>query len=110
MGTGIASSVVKAPIVADGEVAGAKDYWWMGGPGAGREFEVVGITATPGGDFDRILGAGEDAVLTVRVRSVPELALRVADADKYWSGEIEMPLEVEELTLRRGAGDRGGAD
>jgi len=90
---------IRIDLLRNGRLARQLDTWWMAGPGTRRQ---VFPWEVPFGD-DEILTPphrpGEDD-WQFRIRSMPELALRVEGAKRYWSGDVTIPAAV---TTRRGA-------
>ncbi len=84
---GIAFGVV-VEFMRDGDVIASKNWWWLGGQGEAGSHEPMH------GDITRLLDAGDDATLSMRIRGDPEIAIRVLDADKYWAGEVTIPLTI----------------
>lgn len=89
---------VTVDLLHDGEVARQLDLWWRGGPT--RDYRVMNHEV-PFEDVPTLMSiAPEDLEehWRLRVRSVPELALRTGDTAKYWKGEFTIPIIP--LTLR----------
>ena len=84
---GIAFGVV-VEFMRDGDVIASKNWWWLGGQGEAGSHEPMH------GDITRLLDAGDDATLSMRIRGDPKIAIRVLDADKYWAGEVTIPLTI----------------
>lgn len=84
---GVAIGVVME-FVLDGEVMATELHWWLGGAEHPPHDRQWGWTKKS----PWLAQSGE--VWTIRIHSDPEIALRVIDADRYWSGEITIPLTV----------------
>ncbi len=79
-------------ILCDGEVVAARDVWWP--------LEVIPRR----GVINRVWFHGEaviqrlidhpDGDWLMRIKSDPLLALRILDIDRYWEGEVTVPLRV----------------
>jgi hypothetical protein len=94
---------VRLELLRNGEVGRRLDIWWRGGALSGSERPAWEVPFWN----DDILGAPlrpEDR-WEVRIRSAPDLALRVEGATKYWSGEAS--FEVVVSAVRRTAPPRG---
>ncbi len=87
--------------VCDGETRAVERVWWSGGPPtsvqAGNRVRREWVSysrfgATGGRGLEIHRWPGEH--WTVRIRSDPETALRVLDADKYWEGDVTIPLTI----------------
>ncbi len=80
------------------DVATGSAWWNAATPGnAGGPFSsargglsTIQLTYATGVDPDELF----NCELTLRITSNPELALRCFDADRYWQGEVEIPLRV----------------
>ena len=86
----------------EGQTRAVERVWWPGGPppmaNARREVRREWITTERlGTTFGQGVGIfpkrGEN--WSVRIRSDPETALRVIDADKYWEGDVTIPLVIQ---------------
>jgi hypothetical protein len=85
----------------DGETRAIERVWWQGGLPLHTNARVPlrnewvtrerfqGVSQSGGGLRPK---PGEN--WTVRIRSDPETALRVIDADKYWQGDVTIPLTI----------------
>lgn len=89
---------VRIDVYRNGELGRQLDIWWEAGPlGRGTSWEVPWLD-------DEVLGRPDEEgeEWTVRVRGLPELALRVDGPTRYWAGEVTVPVPV-----RRQAGAVG---
>ena len=92
----------EAEVLSNGEVVHSNPVWWE--PGSKqrlRSFNVLALNQV--GNLGRtdhelinllVEFAGPDDVWEFRLRSDPEIALRVLDCDRYWDGEITIPLTI----------------
>jgi hypothetical protein len=96
---GVAFGVIVEYLL-DGVVQATERAWWSGGEAAFRTSDSVGSKWIDGPRFPEgsskrspwSAKSGEN--WTVRIRSDPETALRVIDADKYWQGDVTIPLTI----------------
>ena len=87
---------LSAELICDDQVARRLNLWWLGGAGFNTftdrnyGFEI---------DYEnRELLNGvntADGRWKIRVRGNPQVALRAGTADKYWNGEVEVPLRLQ---------------
>lgn len=82
----------------DGKLMARQRVWWDGSsPPTGTErklaTEWIDLDPPPSG-FKSPWSARSDEHWTIKARSDPETALRVIDCDRYWKGEIEIPMVV----------------
>jgi hypothetical protein len=95
-------------VLRNGEVVLTHPLWWAAGPN--QYYSGVNVI-TLNQDYrlidpemkarfselpDLIRNSAPDDEWTVRLRSDPEIALRVLDCDRYWEGEVEIPIEIYE--------------
>jgi len=82
---GVAFGVI-IDCVHEGKVLRSERFWWPGGlPSHSTTYSDMVFQPL---DFE----SGD--VVTVRIRSDPETALRVFDADKYWQGDVTVNLTI----------------
>ncbi|MCI0364143.1 MAG: hypothetical protein L0Y44_01890 [Phycisphaerales bacterium] len=74
----------------NGEVVARQPVWWQ----AGAIRENFLPFAPPEGNMDRVFMAAPNETAMIRVRSDPNIALRVLDCDQYWEGEVTIPLKI----------------
>jgi hypothetical protein len=86
---------------ANGEVRAVERVWWLGGDAndtgnAGRlHREWITPNRMPTGGFSgTFISPQPGENWTVRIRSDPETALRVIDADTYRQGDVTIPLTI----------------
>ena len=84
---GVAIGIVMEFIL-EGEIMATELHWWLGGKDPPPPEWRWGWTEKS--SWRAQLGEH----WTIRIRSDPEIALRVVDSDRYWSGEITIPLTV----------------
>lgn len=85
---------IHVEVFRDGVKGRELDTWWLGGQ-AGGQNGTAGAWEVPFVDDAVLLqplAPGE--VWTMRVTGVPELALRVEGARRYWSGSIEFAVPI----------------
>lgn len=91
--TGIAFGVIIDHML-DGEVVATQRVWWRGGPNMTGEYDTkMEWIATKNGvspPHPWMARSGEN--WTMRIKGDAETALRVIDCDRYWKGEVTMPL------------------
>jgi len=94
---------VRIEVQRNGQPGRMLDIWWHGG--AGR-FNRQHAWEVPFLD-DEVLGAPDEEGdrWTLRIRGLPQLALRVRGVSKYWAGEVEVPTFIRRQ--RGSAGSRG---
>jgi hypothetical protein len=82
---------VKVELRHEAAIARRLDLWWLGGTPADRRygFEIVFENA----ELLQALGRGGDG-WTLTVTGSPEIAHRAGPAAQYWSGSIDVSLEV----------------
>ena len=88
---GIAFGVV-IEFIFDSEVVASWPFWMMGGQSGG----FGGRMSQYQGDFNRVRQTPSVDGWTLRVRSDPQIALRVIKADRYWEGEITIPFIIDD--------------
>jgi len=84
---------VRIDVYRNGQLGRQLDVWWEAGPDTPTlrtTWEVPFLDDEVLGQPDR-----EDDEWTVRVRGLPELALRVDGPTKYWSGEVTVTIPVQ---------------
>ncbi|UCD74422.1 MAG: hypothetical protein JSV91_11595 [Phycisphaerales bacterium] len=79
---------IRVDVLRNGVLGRQLDLWWKGGAGnfdRQYDWEVPYLN-------DEVLlpRVTEDDVWTLRVRGLPELALRLDNVSKYWSGQVEV--------------------
>ncbi|MCZ6734812.1 MAG: hypothetical protein O7C65_03370, partial [Planctomycetota bacterium] len=77
----------------DGEVVAGTTYWWEGGA---RTFDAAQTANPYWGDFQRLARMTSQENWTARLRGDAEVALRVIGVDKYWSGQVTIPIMRED--------------
>lgn len=85
---GIAVGLV-VEFLLDGEVVAGTTYWWEGGA---SWFETAQTANPYWGDFQRLARMKGEENWTARLRGDLEIAVRVIGADKYWSGQVTVPI------------------
>ncbi len=94
---------VRVDVLRDGDLARQIDLWWRAGSRNVRRQTAWEVPMLDPEVLDR--PDVEDEQWTMRVRSLPELALRVDGVKRYWQGEVTMPAR---LIPRQGdSGPRG---
>lgn len=96
---GIAFGVI-VEYMLDGVIQATERAWWPGGEPVESPWESFGSVWIDGPRFPEgskkrspwSAQPGEN--WTVRIRSDPETALRVIDADKYWQGDVTVQLTI----------------
>lgn len=86
---------VRLEFIYDGEVVVWKPMWWTISRKPDGYLSLVGNNLSPiQGDIERYSAATSAEGWTLRMRSDPEIALRVMDAETYWEGEVTIPLVI----------------
>ena len=88
---GLAFGVV-LEFIFDDEVVASWPFWIMGG----KSGAFGGRMSAYEGDFEKLRQTPSTDGWTLRVRSDPEIALRVIEAKKYWEGEITIPFIIND--------------
>ncbi|MCZ6493640.1 MAG: hypothetical protein O6933_06115 [Planctomycetota bacterium] len=89
---GIALGLV-TEFLLDGEVVAGTTYWWEGGA---RTFDAAQTANPYWGDFQRLARMRSEENWTARLRGDAEVALRVVGVDKYWSGQVTIPITLDD--------------
>ncbi len=85
---------VHVDLVRNGEVARRLDIWWL----AGQSEADRGVGWDSGRESDHLLHElKEGADWSLRVTGDPLLARRAGPVDRYWTGEVIVPVRVNEL-------------
>ena len=82
---------IVAEFMQGNEVVASTSYWWPGGMK-----DDINWGSDFSGDLDRLKQSQEDGTWTVRIRGDPEVALRVEDCQRFWQGEVTIPLHIED--------------
>lgn len=84
-------------VLHDGKVVRSMNLWWLGGPQNASPYEWNLGWEVPWEDVEAMLAApGDDELWSVQVVSLPEVALRVPGAKRYWDGAVTVPTQVIE--------------
>jgi hypothetical protein len=94
-------------VIRNGKVARQLEIWWFAGAQAIARQNAWEVPMLD----DNLLVAplSDDDVWQIRVRSAPELALRIEGAEKYWEGDltIDVPVILPRFNPNGSAPSRG---
>ena len=82
---------VRGEFLLEGEVVAWTTYWWDAGADG---FEFYSFQNPIEGDVDRLRRMAPRERWSLRLRSDPEIAVRVVNRDLYWEGEVTIPLTL----------------